>query len=100
MLRLPRYLVLIALLNAMTMAQAQEPARITIFSSLRQGQKITLKETREGRFEILVLKDAPGVSKIVEIGQDYIVVEDTFGFTELRIPVTSISVIRSIKMPR
>jgi len=98
--RIPYALALIVLLNATTVAVPQEPARKTIFSSLREGQKITLKETQGGRFEIVVLKDAPGVSKITEIGQDYIVIVDTFGFTELRIPVTSITAIRSIKMPR
>ena len=88
------------LLTATLVALPQEPVRKTIFSSLHEGQKVTLKETAGGRFEILVLKDAPGVSKITEIGLDYIVIVDTFGITELRIPVTSISVIRSIKTPR
>lgn len=98
--RLLRSLALISLLEFVSTAPGQDPGRKTFFSSLREGQRITLKEGPAGRFEIQVFKEAPGVSKITEIGHDYIVIEDTLGFTELRIPVTSISAIRSTKLPR
>ncbi|MFM7539523.1 MAG: hypothetical protein ACKO9Z_07670 [Planctomycetota bacterium] len=90
----------IIFLLILPLAQAQDQPGKSVFSNLRQGQKVNLKEVSGGRFEIQVIKDIPGVSKITDIGRDYIVIEDAFGFTELRIPVTSISVIRSIKGPK
>lgn len=71
-----------------------------LFFKPAAGPKVNLKEVPGGRFEIQVIKDIPGVSKITDIGRDYIVIEDAFGFTEMRIPVTSISVIRSIRGPK
>lgn len=95
-----RSLALMGLLTVAPAASSQDPGRKTVFSNLREGQRITLKEGPAGRFEIQVFNETPGFSKITEIGQDYIVIEDTLGFTELRIPVTSISAIRSTKLPR
>lgn len=82
------------------LSHAQDQPGKSVFSSLRLGQKVNLKEVPGGRFEIQVIKDIPGVSKITDIGRDYIVIEDALGFTEMRIPVTSISVIRSIRGPK
>lgn len=98
--RLCLFLVVPAMLAFAGVALPQDMAEKSVFSTLRTGQKIILKESPSGRYEILVFKDAPGTSKITEIGRDYLVVEDAAGISELRIPVTSISVIRTIKSPR
>ena len=74
----------------------QEKGRKGFLSALKEGQAVVLKEAA-GRYEITLME---GGHKVIEIGPDYIVVEDIAGVTETRIPVYSIKSIARIKVNR
>jgi hypothetical protein len=71
------------------------------FSVLKKDQKIGLQETANG-YHIKVFKNF-GVDtapyKVIEIGDDYIVIEDAIGVNEIRIPIYSIKSITTVKFP-
>lgn len=69
------------------------------FSVLTKGQVVTVKEVA-GKYELLIVKQAPIGSKVIEIGTDYVVVEDAAGVMETRIHVASIKCINRLKLPR
>ena len=77
-------------------ANGQEKGRKSFLSVLKEGQGIVLKEAT-GRYEITLME---GGHKVIEIGPDYIVVEDIAGVTETRIPIFSIKSIARIKVNR
>jgi len=72
------------------------------FSVLKKDQKIALKEIPQG-YQITIFKNF-GVDmapyKVVEIGDNYIVVEDAIGVNEIRIPIYSIKSITTVKLPK
>lgn len=74
-------------------ASGQEKARKGFLSVLKEGQTVVLKEAA-GRYEITLME---GGHKVIEVGPDYVVVEDLAGVTESRIPVYSIRSIARIK---
>lgn len=85
--------ILILLLLAVTLGTAAAPRSLKssgLFAPLEVGQRIGLKE-RAGAYEISVV---PGVElghKVIEVGQDYIMVQDNItGVTETRIPVYAV----------
>lgn len=84
-----------------TTADGQEKPRRTFLSALKEGQTVTLKETA-GRFEIMLGDDKFGARghKVVDVGTDYVVIEDLAGITERHIPVYSIVSIVKVKRPR
>jgi len=69
------------------------------FSVLSEGQFVTVKEVA-GKYEIKVVDDIPLGSKVVEIGSDYVVLEDAAGVIETRIHVTSIKCVTRLKLPK
>lgn len=77
-------------------ASGQEKSRKGFLSVLKEGQAVVLKEAA-GRYEITLME---GGHKVIEIGPDYVVVEDIAGVTETRIPVYSIKSIARIKVSR
>lgn len=77
-------------------ASGQEKGRKGFLSVLKEGQAVVLKEAA-GRYELTVME---GGHKVIEIGPDYVVVEDLAGVTETRIPVYSIKSITRIKGPK
>lgn len=77
-------------------ASGQEKARKGFLSVLKEGQTVVLKEAA-GRYEITLME---GGYKVIEVGPDYVVVEDLAGVTETRIPVYSIKSITRIKGPK
>ena len=77
-------------------ANGQEKGRKGFLSILKEGQAVVLKEAA-GRYEITLME---GGHKVIEIGPDYIVVEDIAGVTETRIPIFSIKSIARIKVNR
>jgi hypothetical protein len=77
-------------------ASGQEKARKGFLSVLKDGQGVVLKESA-GRYEITLME---GGHKVIEVGPDYVVVEDLAGVTETRIPVYSIKSITRIKGPK
>lgn len=96
-------LVLFLLIVAASFAaSAQAPAekQPTFFSALKEGQHVSLKEVA-GRFEITTVEGVVAVQghKVMEIGNDYIVVQDVAGVTESRIPVYSVKAIIRLKVP-
>ena len=71
----------------------------SVFAPLKKGQTFTLKEAG-GRFEINIV---PGVElghKVVEIGPNFIVVEDAASVVETRISIYSVKAVTVTKLPK
>jgi hypothetical protein len=77
-------------------ASGQEKGRKSFLSVLKEGQSVVVKESA-GRYEITLME---GGHKVIEVGPDYVVVEDFAGVTETRIPVYSIKSIARINGPK
>ena len=74
------------------MAQQEETKPTGVLSKLKVGQTLNLKEAGD-RFLITVIDgqlNLPQPHKVLEVGTDFIVLEDFTGFNETRIPLTSI----------
>jgi hypothetical protein len=68
-----------------------------IFATLKPDQQIVLKEVGD-KYEINVLELGSRLSHVViEVGSNHVVVRDSFGLIETRIPVYSIKAIVTIK---
>lgn len=99
---MPRSIIAVLLCAALAIAclspaaNGQEKGRKGFLSVLKAGQAIVVKEVG-GRYEITLMD---GGHKVIEIGPDYVVVEDIAGVTETRIPVYSIKSITRIKANR
>lgn len=78
---------------------SQDKPRKTFLSALEEGQVVALKENN-GRYEIRLVKDLQAGHRIIEIGPDYVVVEDAAKVTETRIPLYSIKAIIKLKVPK
>jgi hypothetical protein len=81
-------------------ASGQAPARPQgVLAVLRAGQAVNLKES-SGRFEIGVFDKGPDVlgHKIVEVGNDYVVLQDIAGVSETRIPLYSVKAVTTWKV--
>jgi hypothetical protein len=84
--------VALACAGLFSTATSQPPpaARRTVFSTLKVGQSVVVKE-RNGLHEVSTMDEAgPMTHKIVEVGDDFLVVRDEAGVTESRIPVTAV----------
>ncbi len=99
------YRLLIAALLGVVFLQSpvlpQEKGK-TFLSGLKVGQALQIKEV-SGRFDITLLDELPALRvgyKVLEVGSDYVLVEDATGITELRIPVYSIKSITKLKLPK
>ena len=93
-------LVVAALLLAITAtSNAQDKPKKNFLSALKEGQSIVLKENA-GRYEITLMEDVRLGHTVIEVGPDYVVVEDAAKVTETRIPVYSIKAIVKIKIPK
>ena len=93
-------LVVAALLLAVTATgYGQDKPKKTFLSALKEGQIVTVKEV-SGRYETTVMKNAPVGSKVLEVGTDYVLLEDPAGVMETRIHVTSIKSIIRLKLPK
>jgi hypothetical protein len=70
-----------------------------VLSVLAKDQLVNLKEVA-GRYTIVVLPKGPDtlMYKVVEVGQDFVVIEDAVGVTELRIPLWSIKEVQVLKV--
>jgi hypothetical protein len=99
---MPRSIIAVLLLATLAFAclspeaSGQEKGRKSFLSVLKEGQGIVLKESA-GRYEFTLME---GGHKIIEVGPDFVVVEDLPGVTETRIPVFSIKSIARIKGPK
>ena len=80
-------------------ATSQQPpaARRSVFSTLKAGQPVTLKE-KAGLSEVRTTDEAgPRTHKVAEIGDDFLVVKDEAGAVESRIPVSAVRAIVHVK---
>lgn len=75
---------------------AQEKGFLSI---LKVGQSVGLKEA-SGRYEVTIFDGIPQGYKVIQVGQDFVVVEDVSGITELHIPIYSIKCITKLKVKR
>jgi len=93
-------LVIIATGTLTVTAQAPAEKPRPFFSALKAGQPVSLKEVA-GRYEISTLEGVPGIQgyKVLEIGSDYLVLQDISGINEFYIPVWSIKAIIKVKLP-
>lgn len=95
-------LLLVAASGAFTVtAQAPAVKNRTFLSALKQGQHVSLKQDA-GRFEITTVEGVASVQghKVIEIGAEYVVIQDVAGVTESRIPLWSIKAITRLKVPQ
>ena len=91
--------IAVCLLGLGSITKGQAPAqRREFLAVLKAGQAVTPKETA-GRFTISTLDDVPDSMshKVVEVGTDYLTLEDIAGVHQTRIPVYSISSIVRLK---
>ena len=80
-------------------SHGQDKPRKGFLAVLKEGQTVVLKESA-GKYEITLMKNIPLGHKVVEVGPDYVVIEDAAGITETRIHVTSIKAIIKLKIPK
>jgi len=84
-------------LVAMLAIAAQPVSRQTVFSSLKVGQPVNLKE-RAGLYEVSTMDDMILLThKVVEIGDNYLVLQDYADVTVSHIPVTAVRAVIHIK---
>ena len=82
------------------MAQTPADRHRPFLAVLKAGQSVSMKDV-SGKYEISTVEGVAAVQghKVVEIGSDFVVVQDIFGVTESRIPVHSIKAIIRLKVP-
>lgn len=73
--------------------------KTSLLSALKIGQMVSMKEVA-GRFEISIIEEAQLNQKVMEVGSDYVMIEDIAAVTETRIPVYSIKSVVTIKKRR
>ena len=81
--------------------QAPTQPRRGMLAVLKEGQSVTIKEA-DGRFALTLIEDVPELAghKVVEVGADYLAVEDVAGAIQTRIPIYSLKSIATIKRHR
>ena len=86
-------------LGSITTGQAPVQQRREFLAALKPKQSVLIKETA-GRFTITTMDDdVPDTlsHKVVEVGTDFLTVEDIAGIHQTRIPVYAISSIVRLK---
>lgn len=94
-------LLVIVVMGTFTVtAQAPAEKRQTFLSVLKEGQSVSVKEV-SGRFEFSTLEGIPVVQshKVLEVGSDYVIVQDFSGITETHIPIWSFKAFIRVKVP-
>jgi hypothetical protein len=69
-----------------------------VLGELSKGQAVTVKDV-SGRYEIHIFTNGPDMLgyKVLDVGPDYVVVEDIAQVTELRIPIYSIKAVSILR---
>jgi len=93
-------ILLVGVLFSPLFAQQQDWAKPTgVFANLKVDQTINVKEVGDRYLLTVIDGDSklPVPHTILELGSDYIVVQDFTGLNETRIPITSIQVVVNFK---
>ena len=88
-------LVIIAAVSGIPGAQNAKSPR-NVFSSLKVGQSVTLKDEGSAYSISFFDEDMPLAHKVVEIGDDFVVVRDVAGVKETVIPVFALKGIMKV----
>lgn len=88
--------VAIALTFSTAASQPHAAAKKTVFSTLKVGQPVALKD-KGHLFEITVMDGDTGTHTVVEVGDDFIVLRDVAEVAELRVPIYAIRAVVHIK---
>jgi len=91
--------IFIAFFGIMAPSHAEEKPAKGFLSVLKEGQIVLVKENA-GRYEITIMKDIQVGRKIIEVWNDFVVIEDAAGVTSSRIPIYSIKAITTLKFPK
>jgi hypothetical protein len=92
-------LLILLLAGVLFVASGQAPTKTHgVLSVLHAGQPVNLADT-DGGYKLNLFDGGPEVlgHKVVEIGSDFVVVEDITGIQQLRIPVYSIKSVATTK---
>lgn len=98
-----RYLIpataLVAAIVGIAFAAEKElpPKRSGVLAVLEKDMKVSLKDTGSG-FQIAVMPGVEMPSKVIEVGADYVVIEDIAGITQTRIPIYAIKSVTVTKI--
>jgi hypothetical protein len=84
---------------AWSAAPPRESRKPGLFAPLEAGQRVSLREKDHG-YEIGVVPGAELDHKVLEVGADYVVLEDPAGVTETRIPLCSVKAIKVTRAPK
>ena len=78
-----------------------EQGREGVLSVLTKGQAVSVTEAA-GRYEIGIFQNGPAMLgyNVVEVGSDYVIVEDIAHVKELRIPIYSVKAVSILKAGR
>lgn len=92
---------LVVLGTVSVFGQSPDKSHQGFLAGLKEGQSIILKEVA-GRFEISSFDDGPAIlsHKVVEVGTDYLTIEDIGSLIETRIPAYSIKAVVRLKVPK
>lgn len=83
----------LVLAAAVAVLWAQEPGRAApagVFAALRPGQSVALREVGSAYHLTTFVQEVQGPFKVMELGADYIVLQDVVGFQEHRIPIYAV----------
>ena len=84
--------LILLLVGLLFVASGQAPSKLHgILAVLHAGQPVSLDDG-DGGYKLNLFKDGPEIlgHKVVEVGSDFVVVEDIAGIQQLRIPVYSL----------
>ena len=86
------------LLLAVTLAASKpDQTKPSLFSTLKVGQSVTLKD-RGNSYEISTMDvEGPLTHKIIELGDDVIVLRDVAELMEVRIPIYSVKAVINVR---
>ena len=69
-----------------------------VFSTLKVGQNVTLKDEKAAFTISFFDEDLPLAHKVIEIGEDYVVIRDVVGIKETTIPVYALKAVEKIRV--
>lgn len=81
-------------------ASGKAPAQSRgVLSVLHAGQPVSIKESN-GRYELSLFENGPETlgHKVIEVGDDYVVLQDIAGISDTRIPIFSVKGVVTMKV--